>query len=75
MALISLLPEAACSLLVNQLDKTKRLLEAVGKNNLDIALVYCRIRLEKELQEKVLMEVLGGIQGMNPSALTCGIRS
>ena len=75
MALISLLPKAACSLLVNQLDKTKRRLEAVGKNNLDIALVDCRIRLKKELQEKVLMEVMGGIQGMNPSALTSGIRS
>ena len=44
MALISLLPEAAFSHLVNQVDKTKRRLEAVGKNNLDIALVYCRTR-------------------------------
>jgi hypothetical protein len=35
-ALISLLPETACSLLVNQLYKTKKRMEAVDKNNLDL---------------------------------------
>ena len=41
MTLVPSLPETTRPLLVYKLDKTERRLEAVGKNNLDIALVEC----------------------------------
>ena len=70
MALIPPFPETAAPLLVNQLNQPKRRLETVGKNNLDLLLVDRRIGLIKKLHEQILVEVMDGIEGMDPGALS-----